>query len=135
MKMLMRGSIMVPVLLILAACASTGSQDGVRRDSRYISQEEIAATTSASTLYDVVYQLRPRWLTVRASRSLTGLQPAIVVYQGNSLLGGPDILRQFDPSAVYALRYLDGSTASASLPGLGSRHVEGAIILITGPEG
>lgn len=127
-----RQLLVIAMVGIFSACASTGN--GSTRDSRYISNEEIQELASASTLYDVVSQLRPRWLDIRGTRSMSNSSTEIVVFQGNSLLGGPEVLHQFSPGAAWALRYMDGATASASLPGLGTRHIQGAILLITAPE-
>jgi hypothetical protein len=119
------------LLTVVAACASSPS-DGTRRSSDVITADEIASLTTVSTLYDVVSQLRPRWLTVRGGRSITGgIQTSIVVYQDQTYLGGPDVLRQFGPESVRSLQWLDGSRAAATLPGLGTRHVDGAIVLKT----
>jgi len=119
------------LVTLVAACAST-SDGTTRRSADLITAEEIAELTTVSTLYDVVSQLRPRWLTVRGGRSLTGgIQTSIVVYQEQTLLGGPEILRQFGPESVRAIEYMDGAKAAATLPGLGSRHIDGAIVLRT----
>ncbi|MFW5950955.1 MAG: hypothetical protein ACOC3J_01650 [Gemmatimonadota bacterium] len=124
---------LVVLVLGAAACASTGNTP--RRDYDVITAEELAALTTANTLWDVVNQLRPRWFSVRSGRSLGGSETArVVVFQDESVfLGDPGVLRQFRPDAVDHLRYLDAATASASLPGLGGRHVAGAIILMTRP--
>jgi len=34
---------------------------------------------------------------------------------------------------IYEIRYLDGATAKATLPGLGDRHVQGAIVVHLSP--
>ncbi|MGH7446417.1 MAG: hypothetical protein ACRELT_02580, partial [Longimicrobiales bacterium] len=84
--------------------------------------------------HDVVQRLRPRWLIARAGDRSIGMSTGVVVYQDQALLGDVDTLRQLGPSAAYELRYLDGPTASSTLPGLGSgRHVAGAIIVLTRP--
>lgn len=127
-----RGMAVALVMLILAAaCASTGNT--TRRDYNVITAEEMEAIGTANTLWDVVNQLRPRWFSVRSGRSLGGSEPAtVVVFQDESIfLGGTDVLRQFRPDAAQSLRYLDAATASASLPGLGGRHVAGAILIMT----
>jgi hypothetical protein len=125
--------VLTGLLLVTAACASTGGTEGTRTNYNVITHEEMHALTTAATLYDVVHQLRPRWLTVRVARNFDGAGD-IVVYQDQTFLGPPDVLRQFSRDAVHTLRYLDGATASASLPGLGGRHVVGAIVLLTSPE-
>jgi hypothetical protein len=52
-----------------------------------------------------------------------------VVYQNQTYLGGVDVLKQMGRESAERLRYMDGPKASASLPGLGSQHVQGAIII------
>jgi hypothetical protein len=88
---------------------------------------------SASNLYDVVARLRPHWLRPPERRSF-GLATEVVVYQDQMLLGGPDALRRIGAESAYSMRWLDGSTASNTLPGLGSRHVAGAIVVLTRPQ-
>jgi len=89
------------------------------------------------TLYDVVQRLRPRWLEIRAGdRSFaigTG-RATIVVFQDQSYLGDVEYLKQIAPDLAYELKWLDGPTASSTLPGLGSQHVAGAIIIRTRPD-
>ncbi|HEX6368120.1 MAG TPA: hypothetical protein VF006_04270 [Longimicrobium sp.] len=101
-----------------------------RRRREVISQEEISESR-ATNLYEVVQRLRPDWLRGAGPSNLGGGGTAIVVYQNNTPLGGLDALRQMSPGYAEALRYLDGSTASNTLPGLGSRRVAGAIVVMT----
>lgn len=119
------------MLLLSAACATTSTGDG--SDPNLLTPEEIAEV-NASSLYEVVNRLRPRWLEVRSSRSFEA-ETSVVVFQNETLLGGTETLRRYGPEAGYSLRYMDGEAASASLSGLGSRHVEGAIIIRTGGGG
>jgi hypothetical protein len=90
-------------------------------------------TVSAANLYDVVARLRPQWLRTPERRSF-GLATEVVVYQDQMLLGGPEALRRIGAESAYSIRFLDGSTASNTLPGLGSRHVAGAIVVLTRPQ-
>lgn len=120
--------------LVLSACATTGSADDrARSDPNRLTAEELASVEVA-TLYEAVQRLRPRWLQVRSQRSLEGGDTGILVYQGQTRLGGPEALRQLDPGAAAWLEYLDGSTASASLPGIRG-HVQGAIVIHTARAG
>lgn len=83
-------------------------------------------------LYELVDRLRPRWLQVRArDRSFSGGEQEIVVYQDQSLLGGVEMLRSLGLDLATSLTYLDGAQATAQLPGLGSRRIEGAIVVNT----
>jgi hypothetical protein len=114
-------------LVSAAGCASGGSGSGSAGDRNELTREEIAEIQVAN-LYDAVDRLRPRWLLIRSQRSMTG-PTEIVVFMNRSLLGGPEVLRQFNPADVIRLRYLDGPSASAQLNGLSGRAIEGAIII------
>lgn len=122
----------VIVATLVTGCATTRN-DG-QGDSEILTAEQIAGVQGARNLYDVVQRLRPRWLTIRAEfRSITGESAQILVYQDKSRLGGVGMLRQLDPAVAHELRYLDGPTASGTLPGIGmGTHVAGAIIVVTG---
>lgn len=112
----------------LAACASSGGESESAAPDRNVLTREEMSEIRVANLYEAVERLRPRWLQIRAPRSMIG-QTEIVVFMNRSLLGGPDILRQFNPSNVARLRYMDGPTASAQFAGLGARAIEGAIII------
>jgi hypothetical protein len=122
------------VLLVTGACASTGERTRYRSDE--LTREEIISA-EAGNLFEVVNRLRPRWVTAerRAGDRSFGLTTGVVVFQEQTYLGDLSVLRQWNPSAVYSLEWMDGATAAASLPGLGASHVAGAIIIHTSPEG
>ena len=108
--------------------SSAGRAARPRRD--LITQEEIAQS-GASNLYDVVQRLRPAWLRGTSASNIRGGGQGFVVYQNNTPLGGLDALRQMTPGYATAIRFLDGTEASNTLPGLGSRRVAGAIVVVT----
>ncbi|HSJ24137.1 MAG TPA: hypothetical protein VK929_05660 [Longimicrobiales bacterium] len=115
---------------VAAGCASSGERVG-SSTSTTLSQEDMAQVPGA-TLYEIVDRLRPRWLQVRHTMSMSGTPGQIVVFMNNSYLGGPDMLRQFQASDVIEVRYLDGPQASAQLRGYDSTvHVVGAIVMVT----
>jgi hypothetical protein len=116
------------LLAILAACAGNAAA-GAERDHDVITAEEIrqAGTVDA---YELVERHRPRWLQSRGGRSMR-LSTDILVYVNNVRMGDVSSLRGFNLEGVTSLRYLDGASASAQLPGVGSRHVEGAIVIAT----
>ncbi|NJD19035.1 MAG: hypothetical protein FIA95_07105 [Gemmatimonadetes bacterium] len=118
------------VPLALWSCAS-GSQ-GPSRDRNLISAEEIESSTGLRTAYEVVERLRPLWLRSRGDRS-THLTTEIVAYQDNTMLGDAESLREIPIELVDHIRSLDSSEAMR-LAGLGSRHVERAIMVITKPN-
>lgn len=120
-----------------ASAGASGQQQSNRRREREprrrrneISQEEMVQS-GATNLYDVVQRLRPEWLRGTSASNFRGGGQTIVVYQNNTQLGGLDALRQLSPGYAEMLRFLDGSEASNTLPGLGSRRVAGAIVVIT----
>jgi hypothetical protein len=99
----------------------------IRRDM--ISREEIVES-GATNLYEVVQRLRPGWLRGGNVSNIRGGGTSVVVYQNNTPLGGPEALRQLTPGYAASLRFLDGTEASNTLPGLGSRRVAGAIVVV-----
>lgn len=125
-----RMTVWIPALAILlvsaTSCATGGGGEGGDRD--VLTQEELA-TISVSNAYEAVERLRPRWLQIRTTRSLAGGPTEIVVYMNRGYLGGPEVLRQFTTNTIERMRYLDAAQATATLLGLGSRRVEGAIII------
>ena len=122
--------IAVPVVAASLAlgCATLDSSDeGSDRDR--ISQEELEESR-AGNLYEVVERERPRWLEVRGTRSAA--EPGstqVLVYEGNTRLGGVEVLENFHPAEVESLEYIDGATASATLPGIGDQHVDGVVMI------
>jgi hypothetical protein len=110
------------VLVMATGCVATGeSASGTRTSTTRISPEELSAMQGqVNNLYQVVSRLRPRWL-----------QGDVVVYQGQSLYGWKRSLEEFGLDSASYLTYLDRSEAVAQLPGLGSRHIDGAIVIHT----
>ena len=125
--MLKRAVLPVVGLLIITACASSGGPGRPRTRQDVLTAEEIS-TITVSNMYEAVQRLRPQWLQLRAPQGLYSAT-AIAVFLGRTYLGGPEALKEVGPEAASRLRYLDGVTASATLPGLGSMHVEAAIVI------
>jgi hypothetical protein len=131
-----KGAWLVAVLtmvVVSVGCASTGgtSDEGARSD--LLTREQILSV-DATNLYDVIRRLRPRWLTVRSTRSLN-METSIVVLQNDMYLGTAQSLREMSPELAYEIQYMDGMRASATLPGITSgQHVEAAIIVRTRPR-
>lgn len=117
--------------VLLSACAAASAGQEPARDINRLTRAEIQSI-DVSNLHDLVQRLRPRWLDVRGSRSFS-TPTRVVVFQDQTLLGGVAVLRQLSPDMAAWMEYLDGPTASNSLPGLGSTHVEGAIVIHTEP--
>lgn len=124
------GALAVMLALGLAGCASTGN--GSRSDPDELTREELMSI-QVNSVYDAVQRLRPRWLNRerQADNRSFNLSSGIVVYHHQTYLGDVDVLREWSTEAVVRLRWLDGPRAAAVLPGLGSRHVAGAIVIET----
>jgi hypothetical protein len=118
----------------LGGCASTPSaEQRIRTDPNVLTLEEIRSIEAAN-LYEVVQRLRPRWLAPRARPGFGsesgGAEPEIAVYEGINRLGDLRTLRDLHPGFAERLRFLDGPTATASLPGAGPRNpLAGAIVI------
>ena len=94
-----------------------------------ISTQEVESA-EVNNAYELIQRLRPMWLRSRGGRS-TRLETEIVVYLNRSMLGDPEALRDIPIEIVRSVRVLDAAEAGR-LPGLGSRHVERAILVETG---
>ncbi len=112
-------------------CASVAESPRGARD--LITAQEIEGV-SVSNAYELIERVRPLWLRSRGGRS-TRLETEIVVYLNGSFLGGIDDLRGIPIDIVDSVKALDAAEAGL-LPGLGSRHVERAIMVVTraGPD-
>ncbi|HUF25826.1 MAG TPA: hypothetical protein VMM18_02495 [Gemmatimonadaceae bacterium] len=117
---------------VAAGCAGAGRSGSERRDPNLISPAEIEEMHQAGVrdLYELVNRQRPIWLQRRPERSLQ-LETTILVYLNEARLGGIDALRGYPLLSVVSLRYYDAAQAML-LPGGGSAHVEGAIVIRTG---
>lgn len=116
---------------VAAACAGKRTSDISRSNPNLISGDEldVAAQDGIRDLYELIERTRPRWLQIRNPRSLQ-LQTVIAVYHHEALLGGIDALRGYPLISVTSVRYLDAAQAML-LPGAGSAHIEGAIVIST----
>lgn len=112
----------------MLACAGSGGGGVLAGNSSLVTAEEIQES-GASTAYEVVDRLRPRWLRVRMDRS-SSRDTEIVIFVDNMQMSGPNALWDVDARIVDTIRWLDSAQAG-TLPGMGSRHVEGAIVVET----
>src|SRR5687768_4150262 len=95
-KLLQSTLLVILSVATLGACASAGSSTtpgAVRGDPDLLTQAEIESV-GVGNLYDVVSRLRPRWLSARGGSNFSGGGGGIVVYQNQTRLGGPEVLRQ-----------------------------------------
>lgn len=122
------------MIWVAVACTAPANSRSAIQDPYFISTAELDEMREARVrdLYDVVYRLRPRWLQPRSERSLR-LETIILVYHDQAPLGGPEALVGYPLRTVISLRYLNASEAGL-LPGAGSAHLEGAIVIRTSTE-
>lgn len=121
--------IVTALLFLLTGCASTSEQGSTNRRSDVITLEELQEV-KVNNLYEAIQRLRPRWLQARSQQSFN-TPSQIVVYQNQTNLGGFEALRSLGTDAAHSIQFMDGPTAMASLPGLGSMQVMGAIVIHT----
>lgn len=126
----MHAAVRVLLSLMVVACfwGCSSLNQGPTRDRNLISLEEIQ-TSDARSAYELIHRLRPLWLQSRGERSLR-LQTTVVVYQDGAMLGGIETLEGIPIEIVRSVQALDAAEAGR-LPGLGSRHVERAIMIST----
>lgn len=123
------------VLLVLAVaagwgCGHAGASGRGVADRNVIGEAEMAEwrATGITNAWDLVDRARPRWLGSSRIQSVS-TPTAVMVYLGNTPLGRVDQLRGIPVDMVRELRWLDSAEAGM-LPGAGSAHVEGAIIIV-----
>jgi outer membrane murein-binding lipoprotein Lpp len=112
---------------LLSGCGSSRQGVAPARSNTLLAKE--FEDLNARNMYEVIEQLRPRWLFARGGMRSFQLQTHILVYQENVRLGTVEVLRDIAPDMVRSVEYIDGPKASATLPGIRAEHVAGAIII------
>lgn len=137
---------------VTVGCASTPavsrSSATVERNPELIVTAEIEGQ-SFRDAYDIVQRLRPTWLTRKADAAASrrmgvtvttsatgerggvqsGAGAGLLVYLDKARLGGIETLRELSPGNIKSIQFMDASAATASLPGVGSSVITGAIIV------
>jgi len=118
------------VMIVTGGCASAAGTKASGSNSERITNAEIvtARTQGISNLDELISRLRPRWLQVDRIQSFN-VSSGILVYDGNSMVGGPDVLANYTLDTIREVRWLNSAQAG-TLPGAGGMHVEGAIVII-----
>lgn len=122
-----RNLLPVMLLLVLSACASSGTGASGRSSSTVLTQEEMARA-GHNDAFSAVQSMRPQWLRVRGASSMSGGGEAVQVYLDGSRLGGVDHLRSLTVTSISTISHLDGLEATQRY-GLG--HGAGAILVST----
>jgi hypothetical protein len=115
---------LLSVVLLLAACASSGSTKSAPIDRNRITSEEISASAVTNAL-ELVRQLRPRWLSERGKNSFRTQNP-VILYVDENRVGTVARLAEFSLNDISELHYLD---AIAATQRFGIGHQSGAILV------
>ena len=122
------------VMLLLAACASSGSRPTISESSRdKVTSIEIA-NTEAATTYDLVNRLRPQWLRAGGTSSIGGgsIQNMVtLVYLDGHRIGSIEALRTISASGITSMEWIPATRAAIVLTDVGSDAINGAISLKT----
>lgn len=120
--------VLIPLILVLAACAATPG-GGPRRSARVLLAEEIAEAGVVTTAAEAIRQLRPQWLNTRSTPTMTnpdGSPP--VVYVDGLRADGIRELERIRATQVERMQYLSPSDATNRF---GTDHIGGAILITT----
>jgi hypothetical protein len=113
-------------LILLAACMSAGTQQLRTGSSRSVDRDVMTASeiaeSQATTAYQAIERLRPRFLLTRAD--LTPTAPRFVFLNGMLLGGGVDELRAIAASDVAEIRFVRAIDAA-------TEHFGGGIFVVS----
>ena len=122
-----RRALVLPLMLLLAACATTQS-GGPRRSSRVLLADEITES-GLSTAAEAIQQLRPQWLHTRGSPTFGSpdASPPTVYLDGLRMQEFRE-LERIRATVVERMEFLSPSDATNRF---GTDHTGGAILVIT----
>jgi hypothetical protein len=120
----------VAIIATFAACASSGATTALRSQTDQITAAEITASGTTNA-WDLINHLRPNWLRHRATGSIGGgaSNQVIAIYVDGHRYGDESTLRSLGTIGIKSLRWLDASTAAATLTDIGSDPIAGAIVI------
>ena len=133
MRPLLLASIVIALLLVPAACATSPAAGGAadRTGSRdWIMRDEMEKGNWANA-FEVVRNLRPQWLRVRGRDTIMGQPGGVQVVLDDVRLGETDVLRTLPVGGITYFQWLDGITASQRW---GTGFGNGAIFISTRPR-
>ena len=131
-----RQSLVFAFFLVVAACsgAATSAAYDPATGARYragfgpITFVEIREQGQFSNLYDLVQNLRPRWVRSQGPDRLIGQQGQVQVHMDGNRLGGVSVLRRLAVHGVTSILWVAPIDAAARF---GLDHSHGAIIIST----
>lgn len=118
-------------LALASACSQPRRTDGAARSSADVITSQDIRATSFTNVYDLIAQLRFRWLQARGTDTVN-LQPGdVMVRIDDNELGTVQALRTLSPVGITSIRFVDPVSAGGRW-GLGYAH--GAIVISTRVE-
>lgn len=118
---------LMPGLVLLPACASSGgSSGGSRRSPNVITEEELAEYTQ-DDLHEAIRRMRPNWLRRRGAGTNNSVSP-VQVYINGARMGDTNALRGVNSTDVVRIEYLSGPDATTRF---GTGNGGGAILVTT----
>jgi hypothetical protein len=121
--------------MVVASCTSAqagaGVGDSAAPASALITRAEIDRAQWPDA-YELVRNLRPRWIRARGPDKLLGETGQVQVYVDGTRLGGVELLRGMPTTAIDHLRWVDPVDAAGRW---GSGHGHGVIALSYRPRG
>lgn len=127
MTRIVRATVCVLVLVLLAACASTQPVGRSSTRSDLLTREQLLDSNYPS-LFEAIQALRSNWLRARGVDSIQGPANEVIVYVDDQRLGGIYHLRSIATSSVARVRRFSAAEASARW-GLG--HGAGVLAVYT----
>ncbi len=116
-------------VLLLSGCAgASGSEMKTSPSHDVLSREEIASLVSATTAYEAIQQVRPRWFRTRGTQSMYLSTPIKVYVNGIQRHGDIGVLRTIPSSIIAKIAFLSARDATVRW---GSGHRCGAIEVTT----
>lgn len=114
----------------LCACATTGSNPSVSRQSATVltAEEMAAAHADATTAYDAIARLRPNWLAGKGITSSSNTGDRAAVWLDGQPYGDISVLRNIAAYNVGSFHYYDVTQAGAKF---GIRGGSGGVIEVT----
>ena len=119
------GALVLMTLVVMAACSSGSGRSSTGRSMNVLTLEEITAS-NYSDAFALVQALRPQWLRVRGSGSISRGEGVVQVYLDGSHMGDANYLRQISTMSIGRIQYLDGLEATQRW---GLDHGNGAIAI------
>ena len=120
------------LIVVTGACASSGAAPGTTASlpDRLTASEMVPS--GATNAYDLIRQLRPRWLQANNTGRLNGVMSQVtLVYVDGHKMGDIDTLRSISSNGIQSMQYLDSVRAATVLTDAGSDPIAGAIMIVT----